>query len=63
MDLAAYLEVRVRAVEQALDAALPPETTPPVTLHRAMRYSVFAGGKRLRPVLALAAAEAVLGGD
>lgn len=63
MDLAAYLEARARAVDEALEAALPPEATPPVTLHRAMRYSVFAGGKRLRPVLALAAAEAVTGGE
>lgn len=63
MDLAAYLQARARAVDAALDAALPPERTPPTTLHRAMRYSVFAGGKRIRPVLALAAAEAVTGGD
>jgi geranylgeranyl diphosphate synthase type II len=63
VDLAAYLEARARAVDEALDAALPPETAPPTTLHRAMRYSVFAGGKRVRPVIALAAAEAVLGGD
>jgi geranylgeranyl diphosphate synthase type II len=63
VDLAAYLEARARAVDAALDAALPPESAPPPTLHRAMRYSVFAGGKRIRPVIALAAAEAVLGGD
>ncbi|HEX7125364.1 MAG TPA: farnesyl diphosphate synthase [Thermodesulfobacteriota bacterium] len=63
MDLSAYLEARARAVDAALDAALPAERTPPATLHRAMRYSVFAGGKRIRPVLALAAAEAVTGGD
>jgi geranylgeranyl diphosphate synthase type II len=42
----------------ALDRLLPPETETPATLHRAMRYSIFAGGKRLRPVLVLAAAEA-----
>lgn len=63
MDLAAYLQTRSRAVDAALDAALPPESAPPETLHRAMRYSVFAGGKRIRPVIALAAAEAVVGGD
>ncbi len=63
MDVIAYLEARARAVDAALDAALPPESAPPATLHRAMRYSVFAGGKRVRPVIALAAAEAVLGGD
>ncbi len=63
MDLAAYLDARARAVDEALEAALPPESERPTTLHRAMRYSVFAGGKRIRPILALAAAEAVLGGD
>jgi len=45
-------------VDQALDRWLPDEKTKPKTLHAAMRYSVFAGGKRLRPVLCLAAAEA-----
>jgi geranylgeranyl diphosphate synthase type II len=40
---------------------LPPETAEPAIIHRAMRYSVFGGGKRLRPVLVLAAAEAVGG--
>ncbi len=45
-------------VDGALDRILPPETQWPATLHRAMRYSVLAGGKRLRPVLALAAARA-----
>ena len=63
LDVSAYLDARARAVDAALDAALPPETAPPQTLHRAMRYSVFAGGKRIRPVIALAAAEAVLGGE
>jgi geranylgeranyl diphosphate synthase type II len=63
VDLAAYLEERARAVDAALDASLPAETAPPSTLHKAMRYSVFAGGKRIRPVIALAAAEAVLKGD
>ena len=45
----------------ALDRFLPPETERPETLHKAMRYSVFAGGKRLRPVLVIAGAEAVGG--
>ena len=45
-------------IDAALDALLPPESRWPQTLHRAMRYSVMAGGKRLRPVLALAAASA-----
>lgn len=48
-------------VEEALDRALPPEGAWPATLHRAVRYSLFAGGKRIRPVLVLAAGEAVGG--
>jgi geranylgeranyl diphosphate synthase type II len=56
------LEARRRTVEEALDRALPPETAWPTTIHRAMRYSLFAGGKRIRPLLVLAAGEAV-GGD
>lgn len=46
-------------VDAALDKLLPPETTPPATIFRAMRYSVFAGGKRLRPILLLATAQAL----
>jgi geranylgeranyl diphosphate synthase, type II len=38
-------------IERALEKLLPPETTPPATIHQAMRYSVFAGGKRIRPIL------------
>jgi len=49
-------------IDAALDALLPSDAEWPATLHRAMRYSVMAGGKRLRPVLALAAANAC-GGD
>ena len=48
-------------MDQALDRLVPPESQWPRTLHRAMRYSLFAGGKRLRPVLCLAAAETVGG--
>jgi geranylgeranyl diphosphate synthase type II len=48
-------------VEPALDRALPPEGAWPETIHRAVRYSLFAGGKRIRPVLVLAAGEAVGG--
>jgi geranylgeranyl diphosphate synthase type II len=47
-----------KQVDRALDRWLPPEKKRPATLHRAMRYAVFAGGKRLRPILCLAAAEA-----
>ena len=60
-DLAAYMAGWARAVDQALGRFLPAESAPPETLHRAMRYSVFAGGKRLRPVLVIAGAEAVGG--
>ncbi len=49
------------AAEAALEAALPAESAWPETIHRAMRYSLFAGGKRIRPVLVLAAGEAVGG--
>ena len=45
-------------VDQALDATLPPDEALPAGLHASMRYSVFAGGKRLRPILVLAAGEA-----
>jgi geranylgeranyl diphosphate synthase type II len=50
-----------QAVDGALDRALPPESVWPATIHRAVRYSLFAGGKRIRPVLVLAAGEAVGG--
>jgi geranylgeranyl diphosphate synthase, type II len=60
-DLKAYLEARRALVDGALDRVLPAEATVPVTLHRAMRYSVLAPGKRLRPTLVIAGAEAVGG--
>lgn len=60
-DLERYLAERRRLVEEALDRFLPDEHVPPPTIHRAMRYSVMAGGKRLRPVLVMAGAEAVGG--
>jgi geranylgeranyl diphosphate synthase, type II len=53
-----HLEARCALVDDALNRLLPPENEAPATLHRAIRYSIFAGGKRLRPVLVLAAAEA-----
>ena len=58
MPLADYLRSRQKLVEQALNGYLPKATAKPATIHKAMRYSLFAGGKRLRPILALAAAEA-----
>jgi geranylgeranyl pyrophosphate synthase len=59
VDLHAYLEERLPEVERALDAALPAAEVAPARLHAAMRHVLFPGGKRLRPALALAAAEAV----
>jgi geranylgeranyl diphosphate synthase type II len=56
-----YLADMCAVVDAALDKLLPPETPAPATIHKAMRYSVFAGGKRIRPVLCLAACEAVGG--
>jgi geranylgeranyl diphosphate synthase, type II len=57
-DLQAFLTSRTAAVNKALDRFLPSATTKPATIHRAMRYSLFAGGKRMRPALCLAAAAA-----
>ncbi len=62
MDLKAYLEEKRTRINGALDRLLPKDHDYPPDLHRAMRYSLFAGGKRLRPVLTLAACEAA-GGD
>lgn len=49
-------------VDRTLDQLVPSEETPPVTIHRAMRYSLMAGGKRIRPLLCIESARAV-GGD
>ena len=59
MDTRAYLLERLPLVDRALDAWLPAADAPPATLHAAMRHLIFPGGKRLRPALAFAAAEAV----
>ncbi len=56
-----YLKERIQLIDAALDRYLPAATTLPQVLHGAMRYSVFAGGKRIRPILLLAACEAVGG--
>lgn len=61
-DLKQYLEARRLTVEEALEVALPQQDGPETRVVEAMRYSLFAGGKRLRPILCLAASEAV-GGD
>src|SRR4051794_32426128 len=62
MELKAYLAARQKEVDRALDHFLPSESTKPKTIHKAMRYSIFAGGKRLRPILFLAAGETGGGG-
>ncbi|MEE9153733.1 MAG: farnesyl diphosphate synthase [candidate division NC10 bacterium] len=62
MDLKTYLEERRALVEAGLKRFIPQAATLPPELHEAMHYSLFAGGKRLRPILTIAAAEAVGGG-
>ncbi len=57
-DLKAFLSSRGAAINAALNRFLPPATATPSTIHQAMRYSLFAGGKRMRPALCLAAAAA-----
>jgi len=57
-NLDTFLASSTTRVNAALDRFLPGETTRPTTLHKAMRYSLFAGGKRMRPALVLAAAAA-----
>jgi len=59
--LEAFLAKSTTAVNRALDRYLPSATTRPATIHEAMRYSLFAGGKRMRPALCLAAANACSG--
>lgn len=58
MTLNEYITHTSAIVDAALNQFLPAETCEPQTIHKAMRYSIFAGGKRLRPVLCLAAEEA-----
>jgi geranylgeranyl diphosphate synthase type II len=57
-DLTAYLHNVVRLTEQKLEELLPPQTTYPASIHAVMRYSIFAGGKRIRPGLVMAGHEA-----
>ncbi len=59
MDIRQYLEQKREEVDRFLDQVVPNAQTEPTTLHESMRYSLFAGGKRVRPILAMAAAEAV----
>jgi geranylgeranyl diphosphate synthase type II len=60
-DLSAYVAQRRALTDRALDICLPPADALPPHLHEAMRYSLFCGGKRLRPILVFAGAEAVDG--
>lgn len=60
-ELQEYRRQRARQVDRALRELLPSARTKPAVLHQAMRYSIFAGGKRIRPILTLAAAEACAG--
>jgi geranylgeranyl diphosphate synthase, type II len=57
MNLREYLAQQQQLVDAELDRLVPPETTVPETIHRAMRYSLFAGGKRIRPILCIEAAQ------
>lgn len=57
VNLKTYIASRQKTIDRALNRFLPKENTRPATIHKAMRYSLFAGGKRLRPILCLAAAE------
>jgi len=59
MTFADYISAQQKTVDAALERWVPAATENPATIHRAMRYSLFAGGKRIRPLLAMAAAEAV----
>ena len=59
--LFAYIDEKRRLVDRWLDNFVPSEDTPPENLHRAIRYALFPGGKRIRPVLCIAAAEMVGG--
>src|ERR1700694_5356927 len=53
-----YLAARRSQIDRVLDQHLPSADTPPSSIHEAMRYAVLGGGKRIRPILAIAAAEA-----
>ncbi|MGH7250304.1 MAG: polyprenyl synthetase family protein [Nitrospiraceae bacterium] len=59
MDIASYLDWKREEVDRFLDTVVPSAQAAPATLHESMRYSLFAGGKRIRPILAMASAEAV----
>jgi geranylgeranyl diphosphate synthase type II len=62
VSIADYFKLKAAKVDRWLDRLLPAENDTPETIHQAMRYSIFAGGKRLRPILAIATGE-VFGAD
>ena len=59
MTLAEYLVHQQHEIDETLRRAVPSESMAPESIHKAMRYSLFAGGKRVRPILCIAAAESV----
>ncbi len=59
LSLEDYLREKRALIDATLDAYLPPATTDPPVIHEAMRYAILGGGKRIRPIVAIAAAEAV----
>ncbi|HUJ22574.1 MAG TPA: farnesyl diphosphate synthase [Bryobacteraceae bacterium] len=59
MSFREYLAEQQQLIDHELERLVPGENVPPETIHRAMRYSLFAGGKRVRPILCLEAARAV----
>jgi len=61
MDIKDYLSSKKEMIDRFLDSYLPLDNSYPEELHKAMRYSLFAGGKRLRPILSLASFEAIEG--
>lgn len=59
MNVKQYMTGRIGEIDQALDKWVPGEQVEPETIHRAMRYSLFAGGKRIRPILCMAASDVI----
>ena len=57
-DLMQYIKRVSKATDETLEKLLPPETSYPFSIHKLMRYSTFAGGKRVRPCLLMASHEA-----
>lgn len=62
MNITGYLRTKQKIIDAAMDSYLPGENDYPRQIHKAMRYSVFSGGKRVRPILVIASCEAC-GGD